>query len=58
MAKMEDLYPDLSADLSVFTLEIEHRNLSFSVDFIGLRRNFSLIRYFQEIISIVEKRGC
>ena len=58
MAKMEDLYPDLSADLSVFTLESEHRNFSFSVDFIGLRRNFPLMRYFQEIISTVEKRSC
>ena len=52
---MEDLHPDLSTDRGAFTLKIWHHNLSFSIDFIGLRHSSSLICYFPEIISILEK---
>ena len=38
-------------DLILFTLKIGQRNIFFSTDFIGLRRNFS------EIISVLEKIG-
>ena len=55
MAEIEGLRPNLSTDLSVFTLKIGHQNLSFSIDFIGLRHCSSLICYFQEIMSISEE---
>ena len=57
MAEIDDLHPNLSTDLSVFTLRIGHQNFSFSIDFIGLRHNSLLICYFPEIISILEKIG-
>ena len=55
MAEIEDLHPNLSTDVSVFTRKIGDQNLSFSIDFIGLRQNSSLICYFPEIIIILEK---
>ena len=57
LAETEDFHPNLSTDLSVFTLKIGHQNLLFSIDYIGLCRNSSLICYFPEIISILEKFG-
>ena len=42
MAKIKDLHPNLSSDLSVFTV----KNLSSSADFSGLRHNSSLFCYF------------
>ena len=57
MTKIEDLHPNLSTDLSVFTLGIGLQNLSFSIDFIVLRHNSSLICYLREIISILQKNG-
>ena len=53
MAEIKGLYPSLSIDLSVFTLKIWLQNLSFSIDFIDLRHNSSLMCYFPEIISIL-----
>ena len=50
-----DLHPNLLTGLSVLALKIGHLNLLFSVDLIGLRLNSSLICYFPEIISILEK---
>ena len=55
MAEIDKLRPNSSIELSVFTLKIRLKKFSFSVDFIGLRHNFSLICYFPEIISILEK---
>ena len=52
MAEINHLHPDLSTDLSVFTLKIGLQNLSFSVDFIGLRHNSSIIccrRIFHDV---------
>ena len=49
------MHPNWSKDLSVFTLKIGHQNLLFSIDFIGLRHNSSVIHYFPGIISILEK---
>ena len=57
MAEIQDFHPDLSTDLGVFSLKTEHQNLSFSIDFIGLRHNSLLICYFPEIISILETIG-
>ena len=57
MAEMEDFHPNLSTDLTVFTLKIGHQNPSFSIYFIGLRHKSSLICYFPEIIGILEKLG-
>ena len=37
MTEIEDLHPDLSTDLSAFTLKIGHQNLLFSIGVIGLR---------------------
>ena len=62
MAETEDLHPNFSTDLSVFTLKIGHQDLSFCEDFIGLRHNSPLICYFPEIISnlknIFYSRSC
>ena len=55
MAEIEDLHPNLSTNLRVFSLKIGHQNLSFSTDFSGLRHNFSLICYLPHIISILQK---
>ena len=54
MAEMKDLHPNLSTDLSVFTLKIG-QNLSFPLYSIGLNHKSSLICYFPENISILEK---
>ena len=55
MAEIEDLHPNLSTNLSDFTLKIGHRNLLFSKDFIGSHHDSSLTCYFPEIVSISEK---
>ena len=57
MAEIEDFYPNLSTDLTVFTLKTGHQSFPFSIDFIGLRHKSSLICYFPEIIGILEKIG-
>ena len=57
MAEIEDFHPNLSTDLTVFTLKMGHQNLSFPIDFIGLRHQSSLICYLPEIISILEEIG-
>ena len=54
MAEIEDLHSNLLTDLSVFAMKIGLRNLSFSVDLIGLHHSSSLIGYFLEIQSILE----
>ena len=48
-------HPNLPTNLSVFTLKIEHQNLSFYINFIGLRGKSPLICFFPEIISNLEK---
>ena len=55
MAEIDDMHPNLLTDRSIFTLNIGHQNLLVSVNLIGLRHNFSLICYFPQIISILEK---
>ena len=57
LTEIEELHPTWSTYLSVFTLKTGHQNLLFSIDFIGLRHNSSLIFYFPGIISILEKIG-
>ena len=57
MVEIGDLHPNLSTHLSVFALQIRRQNLSFSIDFIGLRHNSSLICYFRKIIGILLKIG-
>ena len=57
MAEIEDFHPNLSTVLTVFTLKIENQNLSFSIEFIGLRQKSSLICYFPEVIGILDKIG-
>ena len=54
MAGKENLHPNLSNNLSVFTLEIGHQNLLL---FYKLRHNSALIAYFPEVMSILEKMG-
>ena len=55
MAEIKDLHPNLSTDLSVFTLKIELQNLLFSIDFTELRHTSSIICYFPGMICILEK---
>ena len=55
MAEIENLHPVLSTDVSVIALKIGHQNLSFSIDFIGLRHYSSTIFHVTKIISILEK---
>ena len=57
MAEIERFHPNLSTDLTVFTLKTGHQNLSFSIGFIGLRHKSSLICYFPENIGMLEKIG-
>ena len=57
MAEIEHLHANLPTDLSVLTLKIGHQDLSFFIDFIGLRHNSLLIFYFPENISLLEKIG-
>ena len=51
MAEIQDLIPDLSTDLTVFTLNIGHRNLSFCIGFVGLCHNYLLICYFPRLMA-------
>ena len=39
MVEIKDLNLNLSTDLSVFTIKIEHQNFSHFIDFIGLCHN-------------------
>ena len=57
MAEIGDFHPNLSTDLTVFTPKIGHQNLSFSINFIGLRHKSSLMYYFPDIIGILEEIG-
>ena len=49
MAEMKDFHPNLSTDLSVFTLKTGLQKLLFSEDFIGLRHNSPLICFSKRL---------
>ena len=64
MAKIENLHPNLSTDLSVFTLRIGLQKRLLSIDFIRLRHNTSIIAicerllaFYRNLVRIYSKLG-